>query len=222
MIVIGLSSGHGGPRHSSSCASGGRCAAACGTKAGIDYGIIEAEYTVGLRLWLTEALNGQSFMSETDQQLVALNQPVETVGVGTRGKRARANNCDLVLALHVNEGHPQSHGAHMLHRPGDGFAAAVALPIAQQWPNALQRDITGRWRGDTYLAGMVEPATRELWPKAHGLLAAYAPVPTVLVETFYASNATDCLRALDASNQVEMVAALMAGVATARRIKSRS
>lgn len=218
--VIGISAGHGGPDHSKGCYDGDPCAA-CGTKAGREHGIIEAEYVSRLGSTLRQAMSALTWPMMHPARIIALNEPDESVSPSDRGERARWYGCNMVLALHVNASRLAASGAHMLHRPADAMAIKVATEIAKTWPDELKRDLHGRRRQGTYVAGMVEPAIKAWWPRAYALLESYAPIPTVLVECFYASRKSDCLAALDYQNKLQMVAALMTGIAEACRLVDR-
>lgn len=211
-FIVGLSAGHGGDGHSVTCADGGTCAA-CGTKAGITYDLgTEAEYTRGIVDWVARAMPGRIWF-------VRLNHERETVGVTTRGDRAVRANCDLVLSLHVNESpSPSSHGAHMFYLPrvNETLPKYVAEHIAMRWPKQLSRGMKSRTTRDgTYVAGMLEPADARLWPDATALLKKYDPIPTVLVEMFYASNENDCREAMSLGVRTQIVAAILSGIGAA-------
>lgn len=219
-VVVGISAGHGGNIHRVGCAGGAACSA-CGTKAGVEHGIVEAEYVARLAGMLHRAIGGAVWNMPYDWRVEALNHVGETIKPIDRARRADALGCNIVLCLHVNESDSNSRGAHMLHRVNDGRAIEVATAIALNWPDELKRDLHGSRRQGRYVAGMVEPAVRAMWPRAHSLLESYSGIPTVLVECFYASRRSDCIAALNPANKLEMVAALMTGIAEAGRICAR-
>lgn len=201
---LGVSFGHGGLD--------------LGTTAGMEWGITEAPYVRCLGEELCSRLP-DGWLS-----VVRLNAIHETVCVADRAQRARAASCDLVLALHVNEllG-SNAHGCHMFYRDESPLALQVSLHMARAWPMPFRRSLRGhRLPGVGYIAGMVEPARADLWPRASALLATYAPIPTVLVEAFYASSCTDCQAAVEEHVQLGMVAAMLGGISVAGEAWSRS
>lgn len=85
-----------------------------------------------------------------------------------------------------------------------------------RWPKQLSRGMKSRTTRDgTYVAGMLEPADARLWPDATALLKKYDPIPTVLVEMFYASNENDCREAMSLGVRAQMVAAILSGIGAA-------
>jgi N-acetylmuramoyl-L-alanine amidase len=219
-LIVGISCGHGGPRHSRNCAAGGACQA-CGTTAGVPFGLgTEGEYTRRLGEQLL-SLAKQSEMFD----VVELNSPAETVSPAVRASRAKQASCEFVLSLHVNESDStDTHGGHMLFWPGDPTGAVVSRVIAEAWPQGLRRQLLpSRMADGRYIAGMVEPAARKYWPRANTLLSAFEPLPTVLVEAFYASNKHDVRLALDPWIQLAMAVAMMRGLTSAgRRLRCES
>lgn len=214
-FLIGLSMGHGGPRHDEGCVAGLACQA-CGTKAGVPYGMgTEAHYT---------RLLGEQFLGAVPSELarvIALNAPHETMLPNTRSVRAQALRCHFVIALHVNESPSASaHGGHMFyltHPDGRRGVEDVAYEVASNWPAELRRNFYGsRLSHGEYIAGMIEPAYESYWPRANSLLHSYWPLPTLLIEAFYASNPLDVHSALRPEVQVAMVSAMLRGVRAAK------
>lgn len=209
-FVVGIDAGHGGTEHSPDCNSGGTCSA-CGTKAGLPYGLeTEGVYTCKIAGELMDSI--PEFI-----RTIYLGHPTDTLPITERADIAKRTNCDLVLSLHVNESpRTGTHGAHMLFLDGSNLLRTVAVHIAKRWPCELSRPVFGGvTKSGVYIAGMVERATKDLWPRAHYLLSCYESIPTLLVEMFYASNRSDVDRARSHGIQVQMVAAMLSGIGAA-------
>lgn len=214
MNRIAIDAGHGGPNHGPDCAEGGRCQA-CGTRAGERYGIVEAAFTRDLADALRVLLAGVPQL-----ETVPLTHKHETVGCRERGARAQRENCHAVISIHVNAGaNARSSGGHFFYRPDDLDGQQIARAIATAWPVPLRRRrLTGEWRGGRYLAGALEPTDPKMWGRAHYLVGCFAPIPTVLVECFYASNPGDCGAAKSPGVRLQMLAALASGIGEAVRL----
>lgn len=213
---LGISFGHGGESHHGLCTGRlrdwlGDCPA-CGTRKGLQFGLpTEADYVRELGEKLVHLL-------PREVDVVPLNAHHENVSPSTRADRARVMECDFVLPLHVNSSDsPDTHGGHMLYLSEYPGVQAVARAIAEAWPTPLRRQLLPSTDRFGYVAGMVEPACTPYWPRAHALLQAYAPMPTVLVEAFYATNETDVQAGMDRWVQMEMLHAMARGVAVAAR-----
>lgn len=204
---LGLSFGHGGPKHEDGCSDGAQCDA-CGTKAGMGFGLVESAFTRELGEQLYERIPHDLC------EVTRLNEPHETVSPTIRAQRARKACVHAVLSIHLNESASSStHGAHMFFRRECRHSALMATEIARGWPLELRRDLMGTVRRGNYIAGMVEPVDPSLYPRATWLVNEYAPAPTVLVECGYASNPADCRSVLDPWVQTWMVSAMLRGIA---------
>lgn len=201
LFVVGASSGHGGTDP--------------GTTAGEALGIIEADYC----LEVTDDIEG---MAPSDwMDVVRLNAYDETIKPPGRAQRARERGCHFVLSVHVNEepGGTASHGLHAFFRPGCDAGKRIAETIARAAPVPLRRQhLYPVDRGGVHIAGGCEPGVPAYWPRVAAVLEAYEPIPTVLVELFYASHSPDCVAARDPAVQLGLRAALMAGLAEAGRL----
>jgi N-acetylmuramoyl-L-alanine amidase len=195
-MVLGIDCGHGGDD--------------LGTQAGDAYDIVESYYVRDL---------GEQLLGSLPHDIcrpIILTDHSETVGLSERAARARWHGCDLVLSLHVNASLDGGHGGHMLYRPDDDESRRIAYAIAEAWPPALRRHVIGyTMQSGRYVAGGCEAAEPALWPRAHSLVSTYDGIPTVLVEGFYATHGPNCVLARDPWVQLQMVAAMMRGIAVA-------
>lgn len=205
-LTVGWSFGHGGCTRTDH-APGDDCRQ-CGTRAGAEHGIIEADYV--------RELGEQAYAMQPMDIVSALqlNSSDEYVHPRVRAHRARSAGCDLVLLLHVNEGvTDSSHGGQMFYlSESQALAKQVAGEIADAWPTPLCRRRHSLFKNGEYWAGMVEKADPELYPRAHWLLSQYADMETVLVECFDARNAQDCKDALNPYTQLQMSAAIVGAI----------
>lgn len=191
-MYIGIDAGHGGKDK--------------GTTAGV---IAEADYALKI---------AQLVHMKTPETFLIRQTPFETLSLYQRKVIAQNHDADLVICLHVNDGPPEYKGAHAFHMPDDDFGAAVASEIMSVWPHKLSRKrLMPSERGGVRIAGAVEPVDDKLWPRVANVFRAYAEVPLILIEMFYATNKSNDIDAQDHRVIDCMVDAIFEGCLYANR-----
>lgn len=159
-------------------------------------GFKEEEWTLTQSLWLRRALMGTGWC-----KVVMTREDDSSVSFYRRNQIANETHSAIVISVHVDSGGPASSGLHTLYWPGNVRTQQVGDIITRSAPEPIWRT-----KSKSYAA------TREAWPRAHGLIAQYR-APVILVECGFATSEKDRRFISTDAGHWGVTAAILTGVA---------